>query len=217
MVDLFFNTRYTFESGNGEMEMGRCITSYHVAITTDEDESKNNQEIGFAKFDIINLSQGHEIGYSSITLFDHSQSLMELGFAIYNFDEEGFREEVLDFYQHDFNFYGCICHIDRIEILPTFRGMGLGKKVLKDIIHRFSHGTSLFVLKAFPLQQEVTISESLWRRKMKLDELEQNKKKAKQKLFKYYKSLGFVNILKDEYFFLNPILPNKKLDKIELF
>ena len=198
MSDLFFNTQYTFQSGNGEME--RCITSYHVVITTSEDDPENNKEIGFAKFDIINLSQGHEIGYSSMMLFDHSHSLMELGFAIYNFDEDNFRDEILNYYQDDFNFYGCICYLDRIEILPAFRGKGLGKKVLKDIIHRFSHSTSLFVLKAFPLQLEVTISNDLWFNKMKLDEFDNNESKAKQKIFKYYKSLGFVNILKNEYF-----------------
>ena len=135
MNKIFLNTHYTFQSGTGEIEMGRCITSYNVVITTDEDCPEDIKEVGFAKFDIINLSQGREFGYSSMMLFEHSHSLMELGFAIYNFDEDNFRDEILNYYQDEFNFYGCICYLDRIEILPAFRGQAIGKKVLKDIIN----------------------------------------------------------------------------------
>lgn len=42
--------------------------------------------------------------------------------------------------------------IDRLKLLPDFRGKGLGLKVLSHIIHRFGQGAALAAIKPFPLQ-----------------------------------------------------------------
>jgi len=42
--------------------------------------------------------------------------------------------------------------IDRVEILPAYRGMGLGLATIWDIIQRHSAGCGIVALKAFPFQ-----------------------------------------------------------------
>jgi|GEM_PF-6113204 len=51
---------------------------------------------------------------------------------------------------------------------------------------------------------------------MQYKHLAQDEKIARNQLYKFYKSVGFKQYLKSEYFYLNPILINKKLDKVDL-
>ena len=96
-----------------------------------------------------------------------------------------------------------ILFINRIELLPQFRGHGIGKKAIKDICHRFSCAGELVVVKAFPLQfeQKVFNYTKQWDKQMKFQQLERDEEKATYKMYSYYQSLGFQNILKNEFFF----------------
>ncbi len=90
--------------------------------------------------------------------------------------------------------------LDRIEILPKFRGKRLTNKIIEDGIRHFSKNISLLALKSFPLQFECqnTHNEiSLWHKNMQLDLLDKDEKTALSHLNQYYKSLGFTKINND--------------------
>ncbi len=84
--------------------------------------------------------------------------------------------------------------IDRIEILPDFRGKGLAERMINDAIKLFSATADIVVLKPFPLQFEYKDPEDTpekWEKMMQLDQLNQNELLAKKRLSSFYQSLGF--------------------------
>ncbi|HGN1344094.1 TPA: hypothetical protein ACKRMM_005935 [Pseudomonas aeruginosa] len=90
--------------------------------------------------------------------------------------------------------------LDRIEILPKFRGKKLTSEIIEDGIRHFGKNISLLALKSFPLQFEYqnTYSEiSLWQKDMQLDSLNKDEKNAFLHLNQYYKSLGFTKLNDD--------------------
>lgn len=90
--------------------------------------------------------------------------------------------------------------LDRIEILPSFRGKGLTKIIIENGIQHFGTNVSLLALKSFPLQFEYHLSEeapSEWQSEMEIQRLNQNEREASIQLTRYYKSLGFIKLRGD--------------------
>jgi GNAT superfamily N-acetyltransferase len=84
--------------------------------------------------------------------------------------------------------------LDRLEILPQFRGRGLGLAVMSDLIKRFSLGAGLVAIKPYPLQFEFHSSDTesrTWRQELGLSGLCADEKLATQKLCDYYGRIGF--------------------------
>jgi GNAT superfamily N-acetyltransferase len=82
--------------------------------------------------------------------------------------------------------------IDRLEILPEFRGNKIGLACLNRCIQQYAHGFEVIALKCFPLQFEAeSVSENGWRSKMEFAKFTKDRKKSFTKLRKYYSSIGF--------------------------
>lgn len=94
--------------------------------------------------------------------------------------------------------------LDRVELLPEFRGQRLGLKVIKHVIRRFGNGASVVALKPYPLQFEYCRETSDWRKKMGLKSLESDRAKARRKLVTYYASIGFLELPKTPYMIFSP-------------
>ena len=121
----------------------------------------------------------------------------------------------------DESFNSNILYLDRIEILPEYRGKGYGKLITKDILLRLNSSYGIAILKAFPLQLEVSHpnsskQDSEWNTKMNFKQMEQDSNIAKKQLYNFYKKMGFKRYKRSEYFYLNPAFPNPKLDKINI-
>ncbi|NOQ68760.1 MAG: hypothetical protein GQ573_01400 [Gammaproteobacteria bacterium] len=116
--------------------------------------------------------------------------------SLYDPDTSSFTDDVLSILGDDI-WSSNLLTIDRIEILPHYRGNGLTKLIINDAINLFSPRTDVIALKAFPLQLEFKSSdheESKWEKLMKLNNLDANTETATKTLIKYYKSLGFTSI-----------------------
>jgi GNAT superfamily N-acetyltransferase len=97
-------------------------------------------------------------------------------------------EEILGDYIIDLN----LLIIDRLEILPEFRGNNIGLECLRRCLQQYAHGCGVVALKCFPLQFEGReLDDPAWRRKMQLGKLSKDPKRSLAKLKKYYASLGF--------------------------
>jgi len=97
--------------------------------------------------------------------------------------------------------------LDRIELLPQFRGQRHGLSILYRCIQQFSHGYPIVVLKCFPLQFEAGgKSDELDARlsTMKMDMFCANQRKGTAKLKRHYRRLGFKSIGRSDFMFLNP-------------
>lgn len=95
--------------------------------------------------------------------------------------------------------------LDRIEILPAYRGHGIGLLTLISLIQRFGEGAGVVGIKPFPLQFEPkqNRSSSEWAKSLRLEELTSERKKAKEKLKLYYGKLGFVEMKSTPFMFFN--------------
>jgi GNAT superfamily N-acetyltransferase len=163
---------------------------------------------------LLNLMMNQKIPYYQV--FDNSQVLSELGETIMDFDENAFREPLSDEIMSGSR---NLLVINRLELLPEWRKKNIGKKIIKDIIWRFSGCCDLIILKAFPLQQEYQYAHSQkteWEQKMQLHDLPQDEELSNYKVFSYYQRMGFTKLENTDYFYLNPALINDKFEAIDM-
>lgn len=90
--------------------------------------------------------------------------------------------------------------LDRLKILPKYRGRGYGLQALIGMMHWFQAGAGLVAMKPFPLQSEASS-----RRPgdapdpMELDKFPAHHTKARTKLRRYYAQLGFKLVAKTQF------------------
>lgn len=77
--------------------------------------------------------------------------------------------------------------IDRIEILPPFRGIGLSKYLIEDACNVFCSGFEILALKPFPLQKEYRKEFTDWDSLMNINEMPP----TCNGLIKHYTQMGF--------------------------
>jgi GNAT superfamily N-acetyltransferase len=208
--------KYEFESGLGPMEAERYIRQFLINIIS---EGENEEKIlaGKAVFKIVYLDQALNNGYNPYDVFDFYEYTFRLAEDFYDFDESDIKENIRKFYHYDF--LGTdICILERIEILPEFRGHNIAAKAIKDIIFHFGSTCGLFVIQAYPLQFEVTSQEQDdWLDKLELKCFPGNEKLAFTQLRNYYKSIGFKKVPGcNNLLFYNPSFKNTKMDAIDL-
>jgi GNAT superfamily N-acetyltransferase len=104
--------------------------------------------------------------------------------------------------------------LDRLEILPQYRGKKIAVFVLRRLIERFASSVGIVAMKPFPLQFEASPEEDDWRQSLKLDELPKNETRSVAKLRWYYAALGFKRLPKTEYMFLSTAYVLPTLDEI---
>lgn len=217
-IEYYLKIEYNLVSHVPEYDPDRYVNRYHlkVSASTLESEDDNYEEIGQGLVTLIleGLAINHQ--YDLFDVFDCSQSTLELGERIYDFEQRQIKEELQQHFDYEI-IDPNVLFLERLELIKNFRGLGLGKRVIKDITERFSGCAGLIALKAYPLQFEgVDRLNNNWVEKIELDDLEKDEEKAKYKLFNYYQNLGFQSPFNDGYFFINPAWINEKLDKVGL-
>ena len=145
-------------------------------------EEDNRISIGSIEIAQILLGQAREDGFGIYELLDSDGQIYDAVAPIWDFDESDFVEVLLED-----NFHQSIIVIKDIKILPQYRGKGYGERALLEVVRRFAW-MGVIVLKAFPKQLE---PKDYWKKEMKLELMEQDKRKAKAKLYKLYRKCGF--------------------------
>lgn len=175
--------------------------------------------IGKHSLKMILLDQALENGLDTLELFDSDSYVLRIGEMIFDFDFDCIKDDLAN----ELTEYGFdnlnICIMERLNILPEYRGLGIGKLALKDAYHQFSRACGLFVMQPYPLQLELprVHERDEFEMRMSYDQLDQDRHRAFKSLNKYYKSCGFITTkcCKD-LMFLVPQNSNEKLDKIAL-
>jgi len=106
--------------------------------------------------------------------------------------------------------------LDRVEILPAFRGKGLGLASLYRCIQQYGHGCGLIALKCFPLQFEAAkrSGPDEWDRKMETAQMGRNQRACQMKLEGYYSRLGFERVGRTELMVMNPDFVHPGLEEL---
>jgi len=217
MEDLSITIKYDFESGLGPMEGERYIRTINVNICADDYE-QTTKVIGKASFKIVYIDQAINAGYDFYEMFDSiDKYTIDFAVQLFDFEWNEVNEDILKYYKYDCHALN-ICMLDRIEILPEFRGHKIATKVIKDIVFHFSTTCGLFVLQVFPLQFEGHTGESDdWHKQLNLTLFESKEAVAFKRLSNYYRGIGFDKIPGyKNLLFYNPSRKNKKMDAIDL-
>ncbi len=165
------------------------------------------------------LGRAIDDGFDSFGIFESDEYIERIAGQIYDFESGGLREDLeRQLFQDGFMENPNICILERMEILPDWRGMGIGAKFLKDRYHHFSSACGLFVMQPFPLQLEVAArtKNDPFTQKMHLEQLEQNTEQATRSLRAYYAKLGYITMPGYDLMFLVPGLINRNLEAIDL-
>jgi ribosomal protein S18 acetylase RimI-like enzyme len=152
-----------------------------------------------------------DYGFPLFEVMDASESILDMSGMLFEFDEDKDFWNKLDAYFVDAiptNY--TICYLEYLEIAPKYRGKGIGKKIIRNIIERFYDSCGLWVVKGFPIQHSGLIQkkdfENLdqWDQQMDYNSFEKDFEKSQYKLFHYLQQLGFQNPFDMEYFIAQP-------------
>ncbi|MGH8565608.1 MAG: hypothetical protein ACREXW_16550 [Gammaproteobacteria bacterium] len=126
----------------------------------------------------------------------HSSHLVEYFEPIFGTNAPDFSNRLMRLLKHDLVGSNLLV-LDRLEVLPQYRGQQVGLDVMRHMLRRFSAGAGAVAIKPFPLQFEVSPpgdDEMKWREELQLERLPKDKRLATSKLCDYYKKLGFIRL-----------------------
>lgn len=179
----------------GEAELEDNAPSHYLYITEGtviaQDEADQTVEVGRFRLFYIDVWAAVNAGASVFDIFDHTQEICDYYPAIFDVGTLAPSPELRRLFKDEV-WLGNTLILDRLQILPEFRGYSLGLAVMRRLIERFGAGAAVVAIKPFPLQRElIRHEEDEWRQKMRLDDFEQNLSRATATLRRHYARLGF--------------------------
>ena len=221
----WFTAKYKVKSSLEAVENDRyCQIIKGSLYVRDESTDNINYLIGKLTGKKILLDEANENGWNAYSIFDVSGDTFEIGKIIYDLEDphNSYPEYNKNIEQEFHNLIESnVLILSKIEILPEYRGEGLGKKWIKDFYNNFNSGCGLIIADITPKQFylfDVSAKGSLWRNKMKYSEMDQDEEKSRYKLLNYFLGIGFKHFPKisKELVYLSPPDKNKKFQKIKL-
>jgi GNAT superfamily N-acetyltransferase len=150
------------------------------------------------------------------TLFDATQVTYDFCSVLYDWETGEFSARVVKMFEMP-PIGSNLLILDRLEILPEFRGRKIGLAVLYKAVQQFARGCGIVAMKPFPLQFDVhTKSDTARFDALKLADFNRESKTATKALEKYYKILGFRKLAGTPLCVLSPEFVNPKLADLAL-
>ena len=171
----------------------------------------NNDEsdtlVGKFRLYYVDIAAAINTGYTNVfDIFDaHSDSTADYYDSLFDPDTVDFSEKLQQLFDYEI-FEQSVLIIDRLELLPGYRGKNLGLIIMRRLIQRFSAGAGIVAIKPFPLQFEQSFAaenKSSWHVEMQLSSFRETKRDSIRKLRSYYGKLGFVEMKGTPHMFLS--------------
>lgn len=202
MSRIFCSTKYTVSSLLFDCE-DKSITEINGEILTCDDNQKEIV-IGKVTFFYVDVLSALDDGWDLLSLLDLRSETVPYS-KIYDSSDPYnpllSPDVVKVLGKSDQGVYEDDCQIfiiDRIEILPEYRGNDLSRIVFEDGIRLFGSGAHVIALRCFPLQFESKFRETSlmdeWDCLMRCDKLNMDAKASISRLMDYYSSIGFHHI-----------------------
>jgi len=206
MEDFDFSITYQFSDylawANELHEPGDFVNEVSFAVNIVDDEGNHIEEAARGLVSQILFGLAMDSGYPLYQVMDATSSLLEMSEIVFDWEEGSDPWAKIDQYYNEPLIEYNVCFLERIEILPMYRKLGLTKRILRNLNTRFYNACGLWVLKAFPLQHDSIIRSDTnqWTENMQYDRMETDIEKSQYKLYHLYQSLGFVNPFDQRYF-----------------
>jgi GNAT superfamily N-acetyltransferase len=194
-----------FDGGDADLDDGEPSHYMYVTRGTVAGLDEQDQKIVAGRFRLtyIDVCAAMNAGASVFDIFDNTQETCDYFPAIFDIETLDPSPELMRLFREDM-WPGNVLILDRLEILPEFRGHNLGLVVMRRLIERFGAGAGIVAIKPFPLQCELAgKEEDEWRQKMRLDDFEQSLPRATARLRRHYAKLGFKLMKGTPYMFRN--------------
>lgn len=215
MEEQDFTIKYSFYDILREEPPGDDPSDYvnkiDFEVYVTDRHGKLSEIIAKGKISQILFSLAMDYGYPLIAVMDASESILDMSEILFEFEEgKDFWDKIEMYFSENIPLNFDICYLEYFEIVPNYRGKGIGKKILINMIERFYNSCGLWVAKGFPIQHssviENTAFEDLddWDQKMDYKNFEKDFEKSQYKLFHYFQQQGFQNPFDMQYFIVQP-------------
>jgi GNAT superfamily N-acetyltransferase len=172
-------------------------------ILRSENNSDRDQVVGRFRIYYADFGVGQNHNVTAREILDTYQQTFDYADVVLDSDETPFSRRLHNLLGNEIENFNFLI-LDRVELLPKYRGDGVGLLVLRSLIERFGAGAGVVGMKPFPLQLEHNeATESRWRRRLRLEQFPSDSKISTRKLRDYYQSLGFVPLRSTPFMFRN--------------
>ena len=171
-----------------------------------EYHSEKDQVVGRFRIYYADFEVGQNHNVTAREILDTYQHTFDYADAVLNSDESPFSRRLHSLLGNEINHFNFLI-LDRVELLPKYRGNGVGLLVLRSLIERFGAGAGVVGMKPLPLQLEPTdATDSRWRSRLRLEQFPFDSKISTRKLRDYYHRLGFIPMRSTPLYVPKPIL-----------
>ena len=166
-----------------------------------ENHSERDQVVGRFRIYYADFEVGQNHGVTAREILDTYEHTFDYADAVLNSDESPFSRRLHGLLGNEINNFNFLI-LDRVELLPKYRGTGVGLLVLRSLIERFGTGAGVVGMKPFPLQFEPKDeTDTPWRRRLRLEQFPSDSKISTSTLRSYYHRLGFVPLRSTPFMF----------------
>jgi GNAT superfamily N-acetyltransferase len=161
--------------------------------TLDDDDDSQTVPVGKFHLYYVDANRALNEGVAVFDVLDTYSETIDYFEALYGSESPEIKERIGRLLDEDAFMGSNVLIVDRLEILPKYRGRSIGLFVMRELIARFSMGAVIVAIKPFPLQFEgAGPDDPAWRGRMQLGELIGNERAATAKLRAHYSKLGFI-------------------------
>ena len=185
-------------------DWGRYLLTFDGKITAwrpegDDPGESEDEEVGRLKAHLLRVDAASDDGCSVTDVFDsYSQEIYDAFIEIFDPETCDFRPVVEKFVSEDL-WAGSILYLESIEILPRYRGHGVGAVITQRFLETYRTLFSLALTKPYPLHPKKRQGlprpdDSAWFGKMDYGSFAADDPSAARKLSEHWGQLGFRQI-----------------------
>lgn len=216
--DGFFSFKMSLETSLMHMDAPEDFVDVYDGKILFHGEYANRRTAGKIRAFVIRVGDGEAAGMPAREVFDHTGELHDYWKVLFDPRSDDFKQSVLKNFEMCF---GDVLILDLIEVLPAYRGNGLGLAVASQMIEVLGRGCGLVACKPFPLQFNAGFEhDEKFRDKMKFAELEKNRTTAMRQIRDYWSKLGFRRVGRSYVYALSTALSRptiQELSEVNLF
>lgn len=214
---MYLSLQYSHNTLVDDREPGRFVKEIDGVILNQIDDVRTVR-IGRFSVMVIDVESAVNERESTFDIFDYSSRTIDY-YSLYTPDMD-FRPKVLAALQGGERWAPNMLVLERLEILPKYRGQGAGLRVLRWLHFHFGMGCGIVVMKPYPLQFEggephENANETTFKR-LRLGAFTAEFEPARKKLRDYYGRLGFRLVKGTEYMVADPFFAVRSLEEIGL-
>lgn len=185
-LTLQFTRDLCTDDSEGDPYLGQ----YQVKLT----DVDTGAPAGRMRLFVTEFTAAEDAGFSALDLLDHDASTEEYAMLLGR-EAGNYSPAVLKILGEEFVSSHDMLIIDRLELLPAYRGQGLGLKCMQTCIRHFAKGCRIAAIKPYPLQFEYAASNrDQWDAGLTLSSLSRQKRASLKRLKEHYAQLGFQHV-----------------------